>query len=277
MFPAVRAGLERDTLIERILKRDRWLVLAALVGLASVAWGCMVREARAMDLTGACCCAGMAMSGPDVRPWNPSTLAPLFFMWSEMMIAMMIPSAAPMILTFSRVSRTRREQQRPYVPTTIFVLGYLVVWTSFSAVAAAAQWLLHSTSLLSTSMVGTSPFLGGALLVAAGLFQWSPLKNACLEHCRSPLTFLMTEWREGRWQAFSMGLKHGIYCAGCCWLLMLLLFVVGVMNLYWIAIIAVLVLAEKLAPRGLAIGRICGVLCSAWGLWMIGAHASGAS
>ena len=184
--------------METILKRDRLIVLAALAGITLLAWGYMIYEARAMYHTGVCCCAGMKMSGPDLNPWSAATLPPLFFMWAEMMVAMMIPSAAPMILTFAMVQRKRREQARPFVPVGIFLLGYLLVWTGFSALAAVAQWLLHAKALLSPLMVGTSPVLGGALLVVAGIFQWTPLKNACLTHCRSPLNFLMTDWREGK-------------------------------------------------------------------------------
>ncbi|TMP98954.1 MAG: DUF2182 domain-containing protein, partial [Verrucomicrobia bacterium] len=155
------------------------------------------------------------------------------------------------------------------VPTGIFLLGYLAVWAVFSALAAVAQWILHSTALLSPMMVSTSPILGGALLVAAGVFQWTPLKNACLTHCRSPLSFLMTGWREGKLGAFVMGLKHGAYCAGCCWFLMALLFVAGVMNIWWVAIIAVFVLLEKVVPRGLFVGKVTGVFLAVWGVWMM--------
>lgn len=255
--------------MESVLKRDRTIVLAALTGITLLAWGYMVLEARAMYQTGVCCCAGMKMSGPDTEPWSAATLLPLFLMWAEMMVAMMIPSAAPMILTFAMVNRKRREQERPFVPTGIFLLGYLVVWTAFSALAAVAQWILHAKALLSPLMVGTSPILGGALLIVAGVFQWTPLKNACLTHCRSPLNFLMTDWREGKLGALAMGLKHGAYCTGCCWFLMALLFVAGVMNVWWIAIIAVLVLVEKVAPRGLWLGRIAGGSLVVWGVWMM--------
>jgi len=185
------------------------------------------------------------------------------------MVAMMIPSAAPMILTFALVNRKRRESERPFVPTGIFLLGYLVVWTGFSVLAAVAQWILHAKALLSPMMVSTSPMLGGALLLGAGVFQWTPLKNTCLAHCRSPLGFLMTDWREGRWGAFVMGLQHGAYCIGCCWILMALLFVAGVMNMWWIAIIAVFVLLEKVAPKDLFIGKMAGTLLALWGLWLI--------
>ena len=255
--------------LETLLKRDRWIVIAALSAVTLLAWGYMVREARAMNLSGVCCCAGMKMSGPDTQPWSTATLLPLFLMWAEMMVAMMIPSAAPMILTFAAVQRKRREQERPFVPAGMFVLGYLIVWTAFSGAAAVAQWILHGKALLSPMMVSTSPILGGALLIAAGIFQWTPLKNGCLAHCRSPLSFLMTDWREGKLGALMMGLKHGVFCAGCCWFLMALLFVAGVMNIWWIAIIAAFVLMEKILPRGLAADKTAGIFLIGWGVWMI--------
>ena len=255
--------------MEAILKRDRAIVVAALAAITLLAWGYLVYEARAMYHTSVCYCAGMKMSGPDTGPWSVGTLLPLFLMWAEMMVAMMIPSAAPMILTFAMVNRKRREQKQPFVPTGIFLLGYLAVWTGFSALAAVAQWILHALALLSPMMVSTSPLLGGVLLLVAGVFQWTPLKSACLTHCRSPLSFLMTDWREGTWGAFFMGLKHGAHCTGCCWFLMALLFVAGVMNVWWIAIIALFVLLEKVVPLGLLLGRITGALLAGWGVWMM--------
>jgi predicted metal-binding membrane protein len=229
----------------------------------------MVHEARAMVDTGVCRCMGMKMSGPDMQAWSLSQLFPLFLMWAEMMVAMMIPSAASTILVFAVVNRNRRAQEQPFVPTGIFLLGYLAVWTAFSALAAVAQWALHATALLSPMMVSTSPILGGILLIAAGVFQWTPLKNACLTHCRSPLSYLMTDWREGKPGAFIMGLKHGAYCTVCCWFLMALLFVAGVMNMWWVAIIAVFVLVEKAAPKGLLLGHLAGLLLTVWGAWLI--------
>jgi predicted metal-binding membrane protein len=261
--------MNQPTALAALLKRDRWIVAGGLIAISALAWGYMIHEARAMVNTGVCCCAGMKMSGPDTQSWSPATLTPLFLMWSEMMVAMMIPSAAPMILMFAGVNRKRREMERPYVSTAIFSLGYLVVWTGFSAVAAVAQWTLHGASLLSPMMVSNSSVLGGVLLIAAGVFQWTRLKNTCLSHCRSPLSFLMADWREGGWGAFVMGLKHGAYCTGCCWMLMALLFVAGVMNMWWVAILAVLVLLEKVVPRGLWVGRVAGVGLVVWGGWMI--------
>jgi predicted metal-binding membrane protein len=156
------------------------------------------------------------------------------------------------------------------VPTAIFLSGYLLVWTGFSGLATLTQWGFHSAALLSPMMVSTSPLLGGIILLVAGLLQWTPLKYACLTHCRSPLSFLMTDWREGYRGALIMGLRHGSYCTGCCWFLMALLFVAGVMNLLWVATITAFVLIEKIAPRGEVVGRLGGVVLVIAGLMMLG-------
>jgi predicted metal-binding membrane protein len=254
--------------LESILKRDRSIVLGGVIAIAALAWIYMAIEARAMYATGVCCCAGMKMSGPDVNPWSAGTLAALFVMWSEMMIAMMLPSAAPMILTFAMINRKRHEQERPFVPTGIFVAGYIAAWTGFSAAAAVTQWILHGKALLSPMMVSASPWFAAALLISAGLFQWTSWKSACLTQCRSPLGFLMTEWREGIQGAFAMGFRHGLFCTGCCWILMALLFVAGVMNLWWIAIISALVLIEKLAA-GKIVSHVTGAAFCVWGAWIL--------
>jgi predicted metal-binding membrane protein len=191
--------------------------------------------------------------------WAPLDVVLLFVMWTVMMIAMMVPAATPMVLTFAAVQRRRREQDRATVPTVVFLLGYAVVWTAYAA-AALAQWGLHEADLLSAAMASTSGRLGGALLLVAGVFQWTPLKQVCLSKCRSPLSFVMTEWREGRAGAFVMGVRHGAYCVACCWALMALLFVAGVMNLWWVAGLAVFVFAERVLPGGPAVGRIAGAL-----------------
>jgi predicted metal-binding membrane protein len=190
-------------------------------------------------------------------------------MWAEMMVAMMIPSAAPMILTFAAVKRKRRAMDRPFVPTGLFLSGYLIVWCGFSLVAAIAQWALHSVALLSPMMESTSSWLGGSLLIGAGVFQWSRFKHSCLNHCRAPLAFLLNDWREGRSGALVMGLKHGAYCTGCCWMLMALLFVAGVMNMLWVAVITVLILLEKVVSHGGRLGNGIGALFVGWGIWMI--------
>jgi predicted metal-binding membrane protein len=183
----------------------------------------------------------------------------LVVMWIVMMVAMMIPSALPMILMFAGVHRRRAFQGRATVPTGVFVLGYLTVWTAFSIVVSIAQAAMQEAALLSGAMAVTSPLLGGAVLFAAGVFQWTPLKRACLAACRSPLSFLMSRWREGYAGALGMGMRHGLYCLGCCWALMLLLFVAGVMNLLWVAVISGVVLLEKALPRGDDVGRVAGI------------------
>jgi predicted metal-binding membrane protein len=182
----------------------------------------------------------------------------LFVMWVVMMVAMMVPTAASMILTYAMLNRRQQIHEEPFASTAVFLGGYLVVWTGFSALATLAQWGLHEAALLSPMMVSTSPILGGVLLLSAGIFQWTPWKYACLKHCRSPLGFLMTDWRDGAWGAFWMGLRHGSYCTGCCWFLMALLFVAGVMNLLWVATITAFVLVEKMVPRGDLVGRVAG-------------------
>jgi len=198
------------------------------------------------------------MAMPQVRSWEGVELLLLFVMWAVMMVAMMVPSVAPLILMFARANR-REGADRVVGSAGILLLGYLLVWWSFSGLAALAQWGLHGAAVLSPMMASTSPVFGGLLLVAAGVFQFTPLKHACLGRCRSPMGFLLSEWRRGRWGALTMGLKHGAYCVGCCWALMALLFVAGVMNLLWVAAIAVFVLLEKTAPMGEMLGRVTGV------------------
>jgi len=252
--------------LEAVVRRDRWLVGAGLVCISAVAWGYMAHEAREMSVSGVCHCAGMAMSGPDLRPWSMSALLPLFLMWAEMMVAMMLPTAAPMILAFAMVNRQRRQQELPYVPTVVFTLGYLAAWIGFSFVAAVGQWALHSLALLSPMMSTGSPWLGGGLLIGAGLFQWTPLKRACLKYCRSPLSLLLNAWQEGWKGALLMGWRNGLYCTGCCWLLMALLFVAGVMNLWWVGLITLFVLAEKVAPQTWRVGAVGAVILVLWGI-----------
>jgi predicted metal-binding membrane protein len=252
-----------------IQKRDRLLVLAALAITSVLAWAYMLHEARAMMRTGVCECLGLEMAGPDTRDWSGMQVLALFLMWAEMMIAMMLPSAAPMVLTFASVNRARSEQERPFVPTGLFVSGYFLVWCAFSLIATLVQWALHSGALLSPMMVSVSPWLGGGLLIGAGVFQFTPWKNACLTHCANPLNFLLTQWREGKAGAIVMGLRHGSFCLGCCWLLMLLLFVLGVMNVIWIAALTIYVLLEKFLGKNVWFGRATGLVLCAWGLEIV--------
>ncbi|MBI1848593.1 MAG: DUF2182 domain-containing protein [Candidatus Rokubacteria bacterium] len=243
---------------EALARRDRAVTLTALAILAALAWVYLVQAARGMSAMEMHAAMGMVMS--PLRPWSLVDAGLLFVMWAVMMVAMMLPSASPMILMFATINRRRLEQGRPAVRIGVFAAGYVLLWTAFAAVAALAQWALHAVAFLSPAMLATSPVLGGSLLVAAGVFQWSRLKAACLANCRSPLAFLMTEWREGARGAFVMGLRHGTYCVGCCWLLMALLFVAGVMNLVWVVALAAFVLAEKAVPGGGRVARAAGIL-----------------
>lgn len=249
--------------LETVLRRDRIVVLVGLICITVLAWAYISNLAWDMEQV------DMEMAMPQTLTWGFPDFILMFVMWAVMMVAMMVPSASPMILLFASVNRKRREQRRPYVPTGVFLLGYLGVWTAFSALAALAQWGLHAAALLSPMMASTSPIFGGILLVTAGIFQWTPVKHACLRHCRSPMGFIMHEWREGVGGGFIIGLKHGSFCVGCCWSLMALLFVAGVMNLLWVAAIAGFVLLEKVAPAGPWVGRVAGVVLIGWGGWMV--------
>lgn len=201
----------------------------------------------------------MHASMPQMSSWGPRDFLSTLAMWWVMMAAMMVPSAAPMVLMFAAVYRKRRESDSPYVPTGVFLLGYLIVWSAFSGLATLAQWGLHTAALLSPAMMFASPMIAAAFLVAAGVFQWTPLKDACLTQCSSPLSFIMTQWREGTAGAVSMGLRHGLFCVGCCGLLMALLFVTGVMNLVWVGLLAAFVLVEKVLPRHRWISRLSAI------------------
>ncbi len=247
-------------------RRERLLILGGVGGIAVLAWAYTIFEARRMNLTSVCECMRMKMSGPDLTSWPAMTLLPLFLMWAIMMIAMMLPSAMPMILTFAAVSRNRQGIGRHYIPLSIFVLGYVAIWCAFSVVAAVSQWWLHRAALLSASMMSNSRWFAGALLLAAAAFQFTPFKRACLTHCRGPLEFIMTRWREGNVGAFRMGLEHGAFCAGCCWALMALLFVAGVMNILWIAALTLFVCLEKVMPARARVSALTGVLLAVWGI-----------
>lgn len=262
-----------------LFRRDRVILGAGLLAVALLAWAWLISEAHRMNVSGVCECMRMKMTGPDNSAWPATTLLPLFLMWSVMMVAMMLPSALPMVLTFAAVARNRQRLGRPYVPTIVFVFGYLAIWSVFSAVAAVGQWLLHRHALLSPSMATTSAILGGVLLIGAGVFQFTPLKRSCLTRCRGTLEFILTRWREGRSGAFAMGLEHGAFCTGCCWALMALLFVAGVMNILWVAALTLLVCLEKILPARARVSFATGIVLAGWGVFILGRHvfASGVS
>lgn len=247
----------------RAARRDRRTVAAGVIALTSLAWLYTVHLAWQMNSMA----GSVGMGAP--RSWDALELMLLVLMWIIMMVAMMMPSASPMLLLYAKTLRARSATSPVPQRSALFVLGYLVVWAGFSIVAAVMQWGLHAAALLSPMMTSTQTLLGGGLLIGAGVYQWVPLKHSCLRRCRSPLGFLLTEWREGAFGAFVMGLRHSLFCVGCCWALMALLFVTGVMNLVWVAAIAVFVLIEKIAPGGQWIARASGVLLVGYGLLLL--------
>ena len=186
-----------------------------------------------------------------------------------MMVAMMLPTAGPMILTFSTISRGQRQKKQPYVNTSIFVFGYIFVSIGYSLLATLLQWWLHTHDMLTSLGASSSHILSGILLCVAGTYQWSSLKHACLRFCRNPFNFLMASWREGITGALYMGLKHGLLCTACCWALMALMFVGGVMNLLWMSVITAVILIEKVAPKGDVFAKITGVAMITSGAYFI--------
>jgi predicted metal-binding membrane protein len=206
---------------------------------------------------------------PEMKMWTASGLIDLWAMWSVMMVAMMLPSMSPPVLIFAAIEHQRGAPPRAVSRTGLFMAGYVLAWAGFSVFATLAQWLLHSAALLSPMMISTNVRLSGAILILAGAFQWAPFKNRCLRHCRSPLGFLLTEWRKGPLGSLVMGLRYGAYCVGCCWLLMTLLFALGIMNLLWIAALAAFVLAERGLPFGRQIGLAGGTVLFVFGAWML--------
>lgn len=280
-----------ETTLEAVLRRDRAVVVAALILVTTLAWAYLLWAAATMDMGGAAppmpapagSVSDMEMPGmdmgakpadaaavlaPSLAPWSAADAVFMTAMWAVMMVGMMTPSAAPMILIYARVGRQAEAQGRPFASTAWFAAGYLVAWVGFAVIATAAQFALERAALLTPMMASASPIFGGLVLIAAGLYQWAPLKDRCLSYCQSPLVFIQRHGgfrREPR-GALLFGLQHGAYCIGCCWALMILLFVGGVMNVLWIAAIAIFVFAEKTVPAGTVLSRIAGTAFLALGL-----------
>jgi predicted metal-binding membrane protein len=249
--------------VER-LARERLVVVLSLAGVVALAWLWLWRQAAAMHMS-AVEMPGMAMNMPAMATPDALGVALVFLMWAVMMAGMMLPSAAPAILLYGAMVRKHAERGSVLPAVWIFVAGYLLVWAAFSLGAALLQALLQHASLLDAMMSSSSKALSALLLTAAGIYQLTPLKDRCLSKCRAPLPFFMTHWRAGNLGALRMGMSHGAYCVGCCALLMLLLFAVGVMNLAWVAAIAAFVLVEKLLPAGRITARACGAALIALG------------
>ncbi|WP_260291281.1 DUF2182 domain-containing protein [Sedimenticola hydrogenitrophicus] len=247
-----------------VTRRDRWTILASLFALVLLAWLYLWIDAGQMDMMSTPA-GDMGNGAMAPGPWRLESLLLTFLMWAVMMVGMMLPSAVPAILLFSRLAKNR-EAAAPLPAAWLFSSGYLTVWALFSLTAALLQATFESARLLSPMLTSSSIALSAILLMVAGIYQWLPVKKACLEKCRSPLNFFLMHWRPDTLGAFRMGAEHGLYCVGCCWALMLLLFVAGVMNLLWVALIAGFVLVEKLLPPGRLIGHLAGI-----GLLLIGA------
>src|SRR5262245_914417 len=266
-----------DGLIEAALQRDRAIVASALVVLAGLAWAYILWLAAGMDM------GGMDMSGfrmlpagvvlvmPANVPWDATECAFVFAMWAVMMVGMMTPSATPMILIYARVGRQATQQGKPFAANFWFASGYLLAWIGFALVATFAQWALERESLLTPTMAAATGTLSGIMLIAASLYQWTPLKDACLWQCQMPLQFIQRHggFRPDAFGSLALGARHGVYCIGCCWVLMALLFVGGVMNVLWIAALTIFVLIEKLTPAGRVVSRVSGAAFFVVGIWML--------
>ncbi len=236
--------------------RDRFIVLAAVVAAVVVAWIYIVNQSQGMSGIG------------SLEAWTAVDLLLLFVMWTIMMIGMMLPSAVPLFLNFTAETRQKHKDQGAFAPATALALGFVTVWTGFSVVATIGQWALHQVALLSPMMVSTSQVLSGILLVAAGIYQLTPIQYNLLKRCRQPLHFLRLNWRGGTGGAFRMGLEHGAYCVGCCFVLMGILFFGGVMNLMLLVAVSVFVLFEKALPFGHIAGKVSGPLLIAAGIYV---------
>ncbi len=271
-----------DTPLEAVLRRDRVVVATALAAIIGLAWAYVLWLADDMKMDGMdmpgfrMIPAGIGIMAPATAPWKAIEFGFVFAMWAVMMVGMMAPSAAPMILMYARVGRQARLERKPFAPAGWFAAGYFVVWTCFSLAATMVQWGFERAALLDSQMASVSNVLGGTVLVLAGIYQWTPLNDACLAQCQSPISFLMRlgGFRTDAAGCVKLGIIHGTYCVGCCWLLMSLLFVGGVMNVLWIAFLALLVLVEKITPFGRWVARAGGIACLAAGAWMLSSSSS---
>lgn len=258
--------MNESNTLENVLKKDRLIVVSGLFVMCILAWFYIIylyRQMEVMDMN------ALFFAMPMTPSWTVVDFVLLFLMWFVMMIAMMTPSVAPLILLFAKVNRQRREQQSPFVNTSYLVAGYFVVWGGFSLIATLLQWLLQQVSWLNPDMIITNKIVGSVILVAAGVFQFTPLKQTCLNFCKSPLEFIVKNWKEGKKGAINMGIRNGAYCVGCCWVLMILLFVSGVMNILWVAVIALFVLIEKVSAKSKWISFAAGGLLIIYGVLVI--------
>jgi predicted metal-binding membrane protein len=255
-----------EDVLAAMLRRDRAVVVTALIVVTMTAWVYLLWLAHTMSGVGDM----GAMMAPMSRPWIATDFFFAFVMWAVMMVGMMTPSVAPMILLYAVVGREAARQGKPLAATSWFASGYFLAWASFALVAAVAQEVLQRMALLTPMLSSTSAAFAGAILITVGILQWTPLKGSCLNYCQSPLFFLQRHggFRSDARGALRLGLQHGAYCIGCCWALMALLFVGGVMNVLWIAGLAIVVLVEKIVA-GELISRLAGLALVGAGIWML--------
>jgi len=239
-------------------RRDRYLISTCLGIVTALAWAYLVHLARRPSSTQEYAHMMAAMGMAVDRPWTAIDAFLTFAMWTVMMVGMMAAAAAPLLLLFAASQRARCKQRVP-LAVLMFGLGYLAVWAGFSVLATFAQWGLQRAALMAEAMTVTENWVAATILIGAGVYQLTPLKGACLTHCRSPLGFLMTNWRDGTLGAFRMGSRHGIFCLGCCWAVMAVMFVVGIMNLAWVAALTGLVLVERLTRAGVFLSQASGI------------------
>jgi predicted metal-binding membrane protein len=254
------------SLVAALPRRDRVVIAGCILLITALAWAYLVR----LDHRMASSAESEAMMGMTMdAAWRASDVFFTFTMWAVMMVGMMSATAAPVLFLFADM-QGRRAERGVSLGVLLFGLGYITLWLGFSAAAALAQWGLHEAALLSPTLAASSRWLGSGILIAAGAYQLTPVKSECLRHCQSPLGFLLSNWRDGARGALQMGLRHGLYCLGCCWALMCVLFVVGVMNLAWVAVLTVFILLEKTGRIGAHVARVGGVVMIASGILMIG-------
>jgi len=241
--------------------RDRLIVLGAAAAIVAISWAVMIAMHGPAS--------AHAMTHPHPAPAGLAGPASAFAMWMVMMVGMMLPPVLPWILLYAAMARKANPSRGPFGATVLFGGGYFAVWALFSALAALVQVAMQRRAWLSGPTLRSGELVGGILLLAAGSFQLTPLKSACLKHCRSPLSYFLARWSDGPAGAMRMGLGHGVYCVSCCWALMLLSFALGVMNLLWMALLTLMLCAEKIGPRGLLAGRVFGAGLAAWGLALL--------
>ncbi len=245
-------------------RRDRAILLGALALVVGLAWSYLLRMGDATSSVAAC---HRAMASPSGRPWSGGDLLAATAMWGAMMLAMMLPVVTPWLVALVEAARQRNAPALHQAGA--FLLGYGGVWLAYSVAAATGQLVLQHRALLSQEWVTSSPALAAAALAAAGVYQWTPLRDSCMAHCRSPFGFFLTSWREGGWGAAAMGARHGLYCLGCCWALMALSFVFGIMNLAWMAGLTVFLLLEKVTATGRWMGRTAGAALVGYALLIL--------